>query len=372
MTYLEFKTLVYSLIRDDDPSDEAAAQAGAEYVKAKIVREVDKDILLAKSYTDSYQASRFNLLGYVSTYDDAEYMDAVKEYLTVDADRAGIELFLAAQIKNARQDQEGLAPTVEALIRQGVLDLMSHIDNYRIQRRSCYNLADSVEVGNASRLRLPGDGAVQDIWYIRIVEELAAGIYEADDLVLSNGRVYKVITGGELLEGDIGDGLQTGPDTGVVESVCDCNSVGILQPTETLGALTFRYLGEEYAFRKEVQSYPWHKRVDLEATPVSRSTSLPPSAAVDPQGYSVYCWPKLDADHKYEVTWSGILFDFNDGDVITCDEMAAQAVAEYVRGHLLKMANDRLAANMSAQMYVGQRALLWANGKEKRSVKYFR
>lgn len=372
MTYLEFKEIVYSLIRDDDPSDENAALAGAEYVKAKIAREVDKDLPLAKSYLDSYKASRFNLLGYQSTYNDTEYEEAVKELLTVDADRAGLESFLAATIKLARQDQEGLAPTVDNLIRQGMLDLMSYIDNYRIQRRSCFLVDDVVQVGNASRMRLPSDGAVQDIWYVRIVDELVPGTYEEDDLVLSNSRVYKVTVGGAITEEEIGDGLTTGPDTGVVNSVCDCNSVGILQPEETLGSLTFRYLGEEYEFRKEVQSYPWSKRVDLEATPISRAPKLPPSAAVDPQGYSIYAWPKLDTLHRYEITWSGILHDFNDGDTVTFDEMSAQAVADYVRGHLLKMMDERQASTMSGQLYISQRALLYTNNKEKRIVKYFR
>ena len=63
---------------------------------------------------------------------------------------------------------------------------------------------------------------------------------------------------------------------------------------------------------------------------------------------------------------------FNDGDTITADEMAAHAVANYVRSHLLKMRDDRLGAQLAAQAYQSQRSLLYANGQEKRSVKYFR
>lgn len=375
MTYLEFKRIVYSLIVDDDPSDEMAASAGAEYVKAKIAREVDKDLLLAKSYWESYQAQRLSLLGFVSSYTDPQYSDAVKELLTVDSDRGGLESFLAAQIKNARQDQEGLAPTVENLIRSAVLDLMSHIDNYRIQRRSCYHVDDAVQLGNASRFRIPDGAAIQDIFYIEDVEELIPGVYAEGDLVRSNDRVYKVTIGGTILEADIGDGLNT-VDTDVVVSAvgccnCDCNANGILQPTEVMGGVTFRYLGEYYEFRKEVQSWPWQHRTALEATPVSKTASLPPSAAIDPQGYSFYVWPKVDSTHHYEVTWSGILFNFNDGDTITADEMAAHAVANYVRSHLLKMRDDRLGAQLAAQAYQSQRSLLYANGREKRSVKYF-
>ena len=375
MTYLEFKRIVYSLIVDDDPSDEGAALAGAEYVKAKIAREVDKDLLLHKSYWESYQDQRLSLLGYISSYTDAQYADAVKELLTVDSDRGGLEAFLAASIQNARQDQEGLATTVENLIRSAVLDLMSHIDNYRIQRRSCYNVADAVQLGNASRFRMPDGAAPQDIFYVEDIAELVPGVYAEEDLVQSNDRVYKVIIGGTILEADIGAGLTTG-ETDVVISggccSCDCNSNGILQPNEVMGGVTFRYLGEIYEFRKEVQSWPWQHRTALEATPVSKSSTLPPSVAIDPQGYSFYAWPKVDADHHYEVTWSGILFDFNDGDTITADEMAAHAVANYVRSHLLKMRDDRLGAQLAAQAYQSQRSLLFANGREKRSVKYSR
>lgn len=374
MTYLEFKRIVYSLIVDDDASDEGAALAAAEYVKSKIAREVDKDLLLAKSYWESYQDMRLSLLGYVSSYDDNQYRSAVYELLTVDADRAGIESFRDRQITNARQDQEGLATTVENLIRSALLDLMSHIDNYRIQRRSCYNLADAVQVGNASRFRIPDGAAMQDIFYVEDVADLIPGVYAEGDLVRSNDRVYKVTTGGTILEADIGTGLQTG-ETEVVASLgsgCGCNSGGILQPTETMGGVSFRYLGEYYSFRKEVQSWPWQHRVALEATPISKATYLPPSASVDPQGYSLYVWPKVDADHHYEVVWSGILFDFNDGDTITADEMAAHAVANYVRSHLLKMRDDRMGAQLAAQAYQSQRSLLYANGREKRSVKYSR
>lgn len=373
MTYLEFKQAVYSLIRDDDPSDEQAAQAGAEYVKGKIAREVDKDILLAKSYMDSYSTMRFNLLGYESTYDDAQYAAAVKEFLTVDSDRAGLELYLPRIISVARQDQEGMKATVENLIRQGMLDLMSHIDNYRISRRSCYELADSVTVGNASRLRMPADAAPQDILYIRNIDELVPGTYVEEDLVLSNGKVYKVVIGGTLTEEEIGDGLTASTDTWEVSYTCDCsNSVGVLAPQQVLGSVTFRYLGEEYAFRKQVQVYPWEDRTDLESTPVSKATKLPPSAAIDPTGYSVYVWPKLDADHRYEITWTGILHDFNDGDTVTFDEMACQAVANYVRGHLLKMIDDRAGATLAGQIYVSQRSLLFANSKEKSRFRYSR
>ena len=70
--------------------------------------------------------------------------------------------------------------------------------------------------------------------------------------------------------------------------------------------------------------------------------------------------------------WSGILFDFNDGDTITTDELAAHAVANYVRSHLLKMRDDRMGAQLAAQAYQSQRSLLYANGREKRSVKYSR
>ena len=374
MTYLEFKRIVYSLIVDDDPSDEMAASAGAEYVKSKIAREVDKDLLLAKSYWESYQAQRLSLLGFISSYTDLQYSAAVKELLTVDADRSGIEQYLAGQIKNARQDQEGLAPTVENLIRSALLDLMSHIDNYRIQRRSCYYLADAVQLGNASRFRIPDGAAMQDIFYVEDVEELVPGVYVEGDLVRSNDRVYKVIVGGTILEADIGSGLTTGEADVVVSSVgccsCDCNANGILQPTEVMGGVTFRYLGEYYEFRKEVQSWPWQHRTALEATPISKTAKLPPSAAIDPQGYSFYAWPKLDTGHHYEVMWSGILFDFHDGDTITADEMAAHAVANYVRSHLLKMRDDRLGAQLAAQAYQSQRSLLYANGREKRSVKY--
>lgn len=372
MTYLEFKRLVYSLIVDDDASDEMAASAGAEYVKSKIAREVDKDLLLAKSYWESYQAQRLSLLGYISSYNATAYSEAVKELLTVDSDRAGLESYLAAQIKNARQDQEGLATTVENLVRSAMLDLMSHIDNYRIQRRSCYYVADAVQLGNASRLRIPDNAAPQDVFYVTDVDELVPGIYVEGDLVRSNDRVYKVTLGGTILEADIGDGLNTG-ETEVVASLgsgCECNSGGILQPTETMGGVSFRYLGEYYAFRKTVQSWPWQHRTALEATPVSKAPHLPPSISIDPQGYSFYVWPKLDATHHYEVMWSGILFDFNDGDTVTFDELAAHAVANYVRSHLLKMRDDRMGAQLAAQAYQSQRSLLYANGRERRSMKY--
>jgi len=376
MTYLEFKQEVRKLLSDVTPDESLAASCVADYVKAKIVREVDKDLTLSSSYWSSFLSLKRRLAGFdVLTLPETFEQD-VKDLLTVDANRRGIETFISRQIINGRTEIESLNTAAEKWMRQAVIDLQSHIPGYRIGQQSCYWSTDGSRFGQCLRARLPDGAALKDIYYVRAVPDLEEGVaYSANEYVLSNNRIYKVVVGGTLLPGELGDGLQT--DTCSDPALCaTCPSV--IAP-ETLGSLSFNYAGEEIAARSKVQVISWTRRNEIASAPNKScgtdpliNINAPATVAIDPESYSAYFWPHPDGNHYFLVTWNGINFDFEDGDEIPLDEGAQAAVAEYVRAHLDRESDDRQRSREFLTAYIGLRARLFVDFKERKSVKFNR
>src|SRR5690606_33381553 len=80
--------------------------------------------------------------------------------------------------------------------------------------------------------------------------------YAVDALVVSNGRLYKVVVGGTLDEGELGGGLH-GHD---LEDSTESNDE---TDTETLGSLTFEFVSNRTSCRWRMNPYPYKHRADL-------------------------------------------------------------------------------------------------------------
>lgn len=82
-----------------------------------------------------------------------EFKTAVKEFLTVDADRLGGTTF------------------VDKILRQGVLDIQHFIPFYQLDHATTYAPADVQDAGVASVGTLPADAKLEDAWFNQTTEE---------------------------------------------------------------------------------------------------------------------------------------------------------------------------------------------------------
>jgi hypothetical protein len=119
LTWLQFKAEVKKSLTDVTATDDLFASACSAYVKAAISREVDHDLLLAKSYDNEYRDMRKRLLGYSTALAVGSTLDtAVKTLLPVDSQREGIQSYLTQIIKNGYQEITGLSNFIDKAMKE--------------------------------------------------------------------------------------------------------------------------------------------------------------------------------------------------------------------------------------------------------------
>lgn len=405
MTFLEFRQLVNQQLTDITADDDFAYSVLADYVKSRLAREVDHDIQLFRSYSADYQRNRLRLIGYNFTADAVTIQAAVRERLTVDADREGAQAFINHQVAAGITDIETLSTFIDQKLRQALLDLQTYIVPFRVGHSTSYTNADVVSELNASRLLLPDQAEVRDIYFVRSYPELAEGAeYTLGDLVVSNGILYKVLVGGTLLAGELGDGLHAGD----LEDSADSNDD---DETATLGELQFEFFSYRTCCRWRMHPYPYRDRSDLaygskcvtcsscgndcescscdesvistlnactdncgnsiaSSDCVTQSVRGPFYYSIDPHGRTMYVYPKLDDDHKVVVFWDGIRIDFTPGDTVPMGERAVEAVAAYVQSSMRQQAEDPQTASRHMQQYVLLRSQMFVDGRNRTRSKY--
>lgn len=354
-TWLEFKTDTKKLLTDLTATDDLYAAACAAYVKAMICREVDHDPVLSKSYYNSFLDLRRRLLGFTTALAVGSTLDAaVKIHIPVDAQREGIQTYLTQLIKVAHQEISSLSVLIERLIREAVIDLQSYVACYRVGESTTYTDTDVVAVGNFSRGAMPDQAELLQGFLLEEIDALAEGTdYEAGDYVSSNGRTYMVLNDGQLEVGELGAGL-TSTDGSV----------------EELGGLDFTFFYGEACLRSNLLVRPWSEKYNWNYLRTGcESTDTPAMIAIDKQAYSFYLWPQLEAGLTAVLTWSGLKFDFADGDTVPFDESAQQAVREFVLSRLLRQTEqDRLLSQEHERAYLALRTRLYLDCRARQSI----
>lgn len=357
-TWADFKSEVKNRISLYSANDDLFVSAVAHYVKSMIAREVDRDPNLHRSYMQTFQFQRRQLLGYQPTLLLGSTLDVeVKKLLTVDADRLGIEDFITKHIRNAYQELISFSVLVEKLIRDAAIDLQSYIICYQVEQITEYGATDTTAYGAMSRAPLPEGAEVLQAFYIKVLPELAElDPVEAKDLVVSNGRTYRVITGGTLGAGELGSGLQTTDGS-----------------TEELGNLQFVFYSWDCNLRTEMVPMAWRDRFKYDFTKSDCCSSKEPARfIVDHTSYSFYGWPQLASDMEYQVFWLGTKLDFGDTDNTNFDEGAIAAAAAYVKAQLAASVEDSLReAGIYAQEYAMHRSRLYVDCRARRNVRRF-
>lgn len=345
-TWTQFKTAVinaYQAGAKDAAREEAALQAVADYVKGQIIREVEGDLQIAKSYRDSYLSAKVKLAGYTITSNFAAVKAAVLTRLTVDAARTGISEsagYNDKQIQQGIDDFNGAASTFDSHLVGAALELQRHVPRYQSGHRDIYAYDDSdvSARGLASILTLPAQSRIdQVLWTDAYVEPLEANTaYAVDDEVESNGRIYVCVEAGTSAN-PLGDGLlETEPEE-----------------DETSGTAVFHYLRP--TCYREATPVGWRNIQRL-----LQSEGDGGAFGVDPQGAELWFHPALDDERAILLVWSGLKHTFADNDATAFDQPAATFAAEWIRGMILKsVAEDERGAASSFALATSLLKRLW-------------
>lgn len=371
LTWAQFKTYVLARMTDIVPSDSFFTEACAQYVKSYLSREIDHDILMAKSYQDRYKDLRRRLLGYATTLVPGSTLDtAVKIYLPVDATRQGVQPLITQLINNSYLDLTTLATFIDRAFREAAIDIQTLVPCYRITQTTTYDTSDVVQVGGLSRGQMPQGAQFYEAYYLQSVQALAENVtYQIGDLVTSNGRTYVVLQGGLVGTGLLGSGLQTTDGS-----------------VETLGGMTFSFRFYEAFVRSKVKQYDWHDRYEFDRIPSSpQNNRRPASIMIDKDTSSFYVWPFLNPNppapippetytptFTYVVTWTNpTMFTLADSDIVPFDEEVGVAIAAYVWSKFYgSVEQDRMQAEIHAKAYASTRSKLVAECAAKGRLMY--
>jgi len=345
MTYSAFKDavlLAYNPGAQGSARENAAIEAVALLVKSQIVREVDSDLPLAKSFRDAYLAAKVKLAGYTITSNFATVKAAVIVRLTIDGARAGISEvsgYNDVNIQQAIDDFNGGAVMFDQLLAAAALDLQRHVPCFQSNQENSYDI-DSTEITNegfVSKLTLPSQAVVKRLWHGYVYEALVANTaYAVDDYVLSNGRVYQCTVAGTSAN-PLGDGLLS---TDGLAEVSGTASFVYLRPLDYLIATPVAWADRQAMFQNEAC-------VNL-------------VYAIKPTGDELWFYPALRQEYGLKLEWSGLKTTFAGGDSTSFDEPAAQYAAEYIRGMLQKnVAEDSKAAAGSLAVASDRLKRLW-------------
>lgn len=335
MTWGEFKAGVRTAYwTAGSPTDAQKYRAIADYAHSLFVRQTESDLPLAKSFSDSYGILKLRLAGSRLTGTDDQVKAAVRALLPVDADTDGAQDMLDNAILQARDDFNGTDDRFDVEILNCAIDLQRHVSFYEGRNETVYT-SESAGISNQgfiTKVDLPADFRIQQVWTARLHDALAADVaYEAGDIVESNGRAYKVIVGGTLTSEQIGYGLtsQDGADT------------------ETLGDLEFKYHCDLRLI--PVRELKWGNREILFAGRYKGG----PIYVISPQFEKLWLYPPLiDDGHFFMLEWTSVKTEFDDADVVTFDAQAIQAAAQFVRAILAKDgADDGKAAASALALY---------------------
>jgi hypothetical protein len=350
--------------------EQAAYMAIADFVRSEIVRTVESDLPLAKSFKDSYLNRKLDLAGYTIVGDFATVRAGIADHISVYEDMQAVSSLVDNLCQRGIDDLNGAATTFDAALLEFAVDLQRTIDYYRSRHTTYYTADDFGENGLVSLAALPEAARpyrfVYQNYYPALAEDIA---YVADDYVQSNGRIYKVITGGTLSAGQLGSGLTSeDPDA-----------------TETLGSLVFQFQENPVCFAAEMQPYPWKTREMLSCSGCGQLTdadvadytpnqfiSLRSSAyfySLEPRGLAFWVSPKVRPYWQVQLEWDGLKTSFEDTDVVLYGPLEARAAAYYIRSTLSRIITESTqAANTALALFAAERKRLWQLRDEQRRV----
>ncbi len=340
MNWTTFKAGVQDAYSQGANTTEIGYAAVAAYVKALIVREVDSDLPLSKSFMNTYDKLKSQMAGTtVAVF--ATTKPEVLTRITVDANRAAISTYIDAAIAEAIADINKMAVTWERYLVEFALDLQRHVPCFTQNQFQQYLKAGVTSSGFVSKI-IPPAGNVTKVTMEHYAPDLAVSAYSAGDKVTSNGRMYEVVTAGAVSTIAVGLVTTDGSD-------------------ETLGTAVFKFTSSPETV--ELSPVMWKNRFALSNGEVCQGAYY----TINQQNTDMWIFPILDStSYKFLVYWNGIKKTFAGNDNVTFDETCFVPAAEFVRSMVQKnlMSEDR-AASFSYANYQVMLRKLWLDCQQK-------
>lgn len=314
-TWTQWKALVDAAYRTTAQNNAAIHRAVAAFVKGQITREVDRDLVLSKSYRNEYAAARVALAGYAVSEDLATIKTAVNRLITVDANRPAIANFVSDACQHAMDELNGGVTLYSALLLEAAIHIQQQVESLQGVHETYFQASDLAHDGALSIGSLPDGCSPRAMAYLKNAPALAEGVaYTAGDAVESNSRIYLCTVGGTISPGQLGDGLST--------LTADAE--------ETIDGVTFLYDSDVVDTYLELVSWSQMrplKQANPSSTPVY-------AYGIDPVSQTFFALPQVDEDHKLCLEWMGVKRSFSGSDTVPFDEQCARAAAEFIRSHL--------------------------------------
>ena len=336
MTFEAWRTLVKAVYQGGEPTHAAQMRLVADGARGVLVRDIEGDLPLSKSYLNSFREGKVKLAGTRIVDSIAAVIIEVSGLMPIEADTAAATAILENAITTAYDDVNGAADKWDAHLLEAAHELQVQVPFFHVRQTTTY-LVDTAGVTNEgfiSRVALPATARIQQVTYGHYYAALESDTtYVAEDRVVSNGRVYEVVTGGTVTAYEVGVGL-----------------VSADGENETLGDMVFKYYDGERDW--PVREMEWSVRNRLKAGDFSGG----PVYCFPPESDEIWFFPILDATHRFDLDWVGIAATFADVDEVTFDQTAAEAAAHYIRSMMLATELDD-AKNAAVSMSLFQRAV---------------
>lgn len=312
MTFAAWRTLVKLAYQGGEPSHASLVRAVTDGARAVLVRDIESDLTLAKSYRESFLQAKIKYAGTRFTDAESSVVTEVKTLMPIDSDTAAALPLVNNAIVAALEELNALSDKWDAYLLQAAIDLQRHVPFYQVRQVTTYlyDSAGVVQHAFASQIALPEGARIQQLTYGLYFPALEQDIeYEAGDRVMSNGRVYEVVTV---------DGVLTAYEVGAGLTSIDGNS-------ESLGALTFTYYSPAQDW--PVRQLDWSNRNRL----LTGGFNAGPAYAFPPQADILLLYPALNSKNRFDLEWVGVAEAFGDSDEVLFDRTAAEAAAHYIR-----------------------------------------
>jgi hypothetical protein len=244
-----------------------------------------------------------------------QFTDAVKVMLTVDKDRLGGEDFIDQQI------------------RAGVYDIQSVIPLYRRGHQEIYLPANATPLAACSRITLPDQAEVQDVYYLRT----KTPDDPLDGTTAANAATTITGVGTDFLSVlRIGDYIALSSAATTWGMVTEVHSDTEIVVATALGDGTEQTIKKQVRYKYPCLPWPWEQREEL----FNQTTCILDKAliTIDPVNLYLFVYPSLqtaDADgyaSSLEVNWNGVKIEWSGSNVTPFDERVVHAVADWVKG----------------------------------------
>lgn len=173
-SWTTFQSLVLQILTDAIPSDTTFEIACADFVKAKMARDFDRQIDRHDSYWKSYMQQRDRLVGYKYAGTSATLATNVNVLLGVDGGRQGAAAFIASMLTQAQLDIQNRSAQILEYIRLGIIDLQTMVPMYRIGQSTIFTVDDLILVGAASQGLMPEGAQITDGYYKQLTSSVTA------------------------------------------------------------------------------------------------------------------------------------------------------------------------------------------------------